>query len=163
MPDTESAPATDQKVFVKDGQGTTIICPACNGVKEIAIRQLRQRLHMLKVKCTCGQFFRVQLEFRRHYRKPTDLTGSFSLLPSAAGGAVARIINISLSGICFEIKGMHDLQIGQRGMLVFKLDNRKQTIMRKKVLIRSVSGNRIGSEFIEDRAFDKDLGFYLRV
>lgn len=161
MPDTDTA--AEQKVFVKDGEGTTIICPACNGVKEIAVRQFRQRLHMLKVKCPCGHSFRVKLEFRRHYRKATDLAGSFSLLSRASGGAVARIVNISLSGICFEVKGMHDLQIGQRGMLVFKLDNRKQTMLRKKVLIRAVNGNRIGSEFIEDRAFDKDLGFYLRV
>ena len=29
-------------------------------------------------------------------------------------------------------------------------------------LNRTVTGNRIGGEFVEDRAFDKELGFYLR-
>ncbi|OGR16312.1 MAG: hypothetical protein A2X81_01405 [Desulfobacterales bacterium GWB2_56_26] len=161
MPDT--APAPDQKAFVKDGDETTIICPACNTVKEISVRQFRHRLHMLKVKCKCGHSFRVQLEFRHHYRKAADLAGTFDLLYPAAGGAVAKIINISLSGVCFEVKGLHDLKIGQKGLLVFKLDNRKETVLSKRVLIRSVNGNRIGSEFVEDRAFDKDLGFYLRV
>lgn len=163
MPDTDTAPAANQKVFVEDGHEPTIICPACNEAKKISVRQFRHRLYMLKVKCKCGQAFRVQLEFRRHYRKATDLEGSFNLLSPGAGGAAAKIINISLSGICFEIKGMHDLKIGQQGLLVFKLDNRKGTMLRKKLFIRSVNGNRIGGEFIEDRAFDKDLGFYLRV
>lgn len=163
MPDTETTPGTDQKAFVKDGDETTIICPACSSAKEISVRQFRQRLHMLKVKCKCGQSFRVQLEFRRHYRKATDLAGTYDLLYPAAGGGIAKIVNLSLSGVCFEVKGMHDLKIGQKGVLVFKLDNRKETVLSKKVLIRSVNGNRIGSEFVEDRAFDKDLGFYLRM
>ena len=161
MPDTDTAP--DQKAFVKDGDQTTIICPTCNSAKEISVRQFRHRLHMLKVKCKCGHSFRVQLEFRRHYRKATDLAGTFDLLYPATGGAVAKILNISLSGVCFEVKGIHDLKIGQKGVLVFKLDNRKETVLSKRVLIRSVNGNRIGSEFVEDRAFDKDLGFYLRM
>ena len=161
MPDTDTAP--DQKAFVKDGDETTIICPTCSAAKEISVRQFRHRLHMLKVKCKCGQPFRVQLEFRRHYRKATDLAGTFDLLYPALSGGIARIVNLSLSGVCFEMKGMHDLKIGQKGVLVFKLDNRKETVLSKRVLIRSVNGNRIGGEFVEDRAFDKDLGFYLRM
>ena len=31
---------------------------------------------------------------------------------------------------------MHDLKIGQKGVLVFTLDNRKETVLSKKVLIR---------------------------
>lgn len=160
MPGSESAP--EQKAFVKEGDEATIICPSCSTAKEISVRQFRHRLHMLKIKCRCGHAFRVQLEFRRHYRKPTDLPGSFELHPRTGGGVV-KVINLSLSGVCFQVKGMHDLKIGQKAVLVFKLDNRKETVLNKRVLIRSVNGGRIGCEFIEDRAFDKDLGFYLRM
>lgn len=161
MPGSDSA--LEQKAFVKEGdETTTIICPACNTVKDITVRQFRHRLHMLKVKCKCGQSFRVQLEFRRHYRKPTDLAGIYNPFSPAGGEGIAKIVNLSLSGVCFIVKGMHDLRIGQKGSLVFKLDNRKETLLSKKVTIRAVTGNRIGCEFIEDRAFDKDLGFYLR-
>ncbi len=161
MPEREPAP--ELRAFVKEEDEATIICPSCNAVKEISVRQFRHRLHMLKVKCRCGHAFRVQLEFRRHYRKPTDLPGSYDLLHPGVGGGIAKVVNLSLSGVCFEIKGMHDLKIGQKAVLVFKLDNRKETVLNKNVLIRSVNGNRIGCEFIEDRAFDKDLGFYLRM
>lgn len=157
----EPETAREQKAFVKDGDEATIICPSCNVVKELSVRQFRHRLHMLKVKCKCGNTFRVQLEFRRHFRKPTDLSGTYDLLHPAVGGGIARIVNLSLSGVCFEVKGMHDLKIGQKGVLVFKLDNRKETVLSKRVIVRSVIGNRIGSEFMEDQAYEKELGFYL--
>lgn len=154
----------DLKAFVKDGDETMIVCPNCSSAKNISVRQFRHRLHKLQVKCkSCGYFFRVLLEFRRHYRKPTDLQGTYDPINPSIGGGMAKIINLSLSGACFEIRGMHDLKIGQQGTLIFTLDNRKETVLSKAVFIRSVNGNRIGSEFIEDRAFDKDLGFYLRM
>jgi hypothetical protein len=157
---TEQPPA--QKSFVKSGDEATIVCPQCNSAKVIAVRQFRQRLHMLKVKCRCGYTFKVQLEFRRHYRKRTDLAGTYDVVPPAVGGGTAKVLNLSLSGACFEIRGVHDLKIGQKGVLVFTLDNRKETVLSKHIRIISVSGNRIGSEFISDQAFEKDLGFYLR-
>jgi PilZ domain len=162
-----------QKSFVKSGDEATIICPQCNGAKIIAVRQFRQHLHLLKVKCRCGHVFKVQLEFRRHYRKNTDLQGFyfckpteleayFQPLPPTASSDKVKVINLSLSGVCFEFHGTHNVQVGQRGTLVFVLDNRKTTQLNKFVLIRSINGNRIGCEFVEDRAFDKELGFYLR-
>ena len=157
---TDQPPA--QKSFVKSGDEATIVCPQCNSAKVIAVRQFRQRLHMLKVKCRCGYTFKVQLEFRRHYRKQTDLPGTYDVVPPSIGGGKAKILNLSLSGACFEIRGVHDLKIGQKGVLVFTLDNRKETVLSKHIRIISVTGNRIGSEFISDQAFEKDLGFYLR-
>ena len=151
-----------QKSFVKSGDEATISCPQCNSTKIIAVRQFRQRLHMLKVKCRCGYSFKVQLEFRRHYRKETDLQGLYNSVPPAISSGKAKIINLSLSGACFELRGMHDLKIGQKGVLIFTLDNRKETVLTKNIFIRTVTGNRIGGEFVEDRAFDKELGFYLR-
>jgi hypothetical protein len=151
-----------QKSFVKSGDEATIVCPQCNSAKVIAVRQFLQRLHMLKVKCRCGYTFKVQLEFRRHYRKQTDLPGTYDITPPAVGGGTAKILNLSLSGACFEIRGAHDLKIGQKGVLIFTLDNRKETVLSKNIRIISVTGNRIGGEFISDQAFEKDLGFYLR-
>lgn len=117
---------------------------------------------MLKVKCRCGYSFKVQLEFRRHYRKPTDLTGLYDPIPLAIGGGKAKVINLSLSGACFELRGVHDLKIGQKGVLAFSLDNKKETVIKKNIHIRTVNGNRIGVEFLEDQAYEKELGFYLR-
>ena len=151
-----------QKSFVKSGNEATIVCPECGRAKDINVRQFLHQMHMVKVECKCGYSFKVELEFRRHYRKPTNLPGTYNPLPPAIAGGKIKVVNLSLSGACFEMHGTHDLKIGQIGDLVFTLDNRKETILTKSLVIKSVTGNRIGGEFMEDRAFEKDLGFYLR-
>ena len=150
------------KSFVKPDDGATIVCPTCSAAKTISVKQFRNRSHLVKVKCKCGHSFKVQLEFRRHYRKHTDLSATYDLLAPAVGGGIAHLINLSLSGACFEVRGIHELHIGQKGTIAFTLDNRKQTALFKNVTIRSVKGNRIGCEFVDDTAFEKELGFYLR-
>lgn len=157
MPDTLSP----RKSFVKPDETTMIVCPQCDSAKNISVAQFRHRNHVLKVRCKCGHSFRIQLEFRRHFRKNTDLSGTYDLQKPATGGGKLRIINLSLSGACFQIRGVHDLKIGQKGVVIFTLDNRKQTVLRKNVVIRNVKKNQIGCEFVSDRAFEKELGFYL--
>lgn len=138
-----------------------IVCPACDAAKTISATQFRHRSHLIKVKCKCGHRFPVHLEFRRHFRKPTELEGTYDLKPPAIGGGIIKVTNLSLSGACFEVRGVHDLKIGQIGSLVFTLDNRKKTVLFKKVVIKTVNGTKIGCEFVNDRAYEKELGFYL--
>ncbi len=157
---TNSQPAT--KSFVEPDEGTVIVCPTCRAAKTISVKQFRNRSHLIKVKCKCGISFKVQLEFRKHYRKHTDLQSTYDLNAPAVGGGIAHLINLSLSGARFEVRGIHNLKIGQRGTLAFTLDNRKQTALFKNITIKSVQGNRIGCEFADDTAFEKELGFYLR-
>ncbi len=149
------------KAFVKADDEAMIVCPECDSAKAISVSQFRHRLHLIKVKCRCGHLYKVQLEFRRHFRKDTDLEGTYELKPPAVGGGKIRIKNLSLDGACFEVRGIHDLKIGQQGSLVFALDNRQETVLFKTVIIRTVMENRIGCEFVQDRAFEKELGFYL--
>jgi len=149
------------KTFVKEDSQATIVCPACSSAKTISVEEFRHRQHVIKVKCKCGNSFSLQLEFRQFFRKDTDIQGVYDIKPPARGGGIATIVNLSLTGACFEVRGLHDLKIGHKGSLVFTLDNRKETVLYRQVIIRSVEGKRIGCEFVEDRAFDKELGFYL--
>ena len=150
------------KSFVKGDDEATIVCPHCQSAKVISVKQFRNRQHVLKVKCKCKNNFKVQLEFRRHFRKDTDLDGTYDLDAPAIGGGMVKITNLSLSGTCFEVRGVHDIKIGQNGSINFTLDNRKQTVFFKSVTVRSVRGNSIGCEFSDAQAFEKELGFYLR-
>lgn len=150
------------RAFVKEDDNTTIVCPQCNTRKTISVSQFRHHLHMLKVKCKCGYVFKAQLEFRRHYRKPTTLPGNYSRTTREIDGYVIKVLNISLSGASFETLGPHDLEVGQTGNLVFTLDNHKETIIKRQVVIKSVQNRRIGCEFTADQELEKDFGFYLR-
>lgn len=149
------------KSYVKSDDEAMIVCPVCDTAKLISAAQFRHRQHLVKVKCKCGHVFNVHLEFRRNIRKSTELEGVYDLNPPAEGSGKIKVVNLSLSGACFEVRGIHGLQTGQQGSLVFTLDNPKKTVLFKKVIIKTVKGNRIGCEFVVDRAFEKDLGFYL--
>ncbi len=106
------------------------------------------------------------LDFRRHFRKETNLEGTYVMLPPAVGKGKLHIHNISQNGIGFTIGfslyGSHAPKPGQKAQVVFQLDNKKRTRIEKLVLIRNVSDNFVGGEFDLSGGFDKDLGFYLR-
>lgn len=151
-----------ERTFVKDDDVAIIVCPDCSAAKSISVTQFRNAQHTVTVKCKCGHSFKVLLDFRQSYRKPTNLTGTFAMRPPAVGGGLVKIRNVSLTGLCFEVHGVHDIKIGQKVDIEFTLDNRKETHIKKKAIIRSVRGHLIGCEFHQDQAFEKDLGFYLR-
>lgn len=151
-----------ERTFVRDDGKATLICPKCNSLKIIPVGQYRERQHNLQVRCSCSHAFKISLDFRQSFRRPTVLSGVYNLFPPASGGGQTEIKNISLGGICFGVKGSHSMQVGQKGRIDFILDNKKKSPLKKEFIIRSVTGNTIGCEFKQDQAFEKELGFYLR-
>ncbi len=73
-----------------------------------------------------------------------------------------QVNNISRSGVGFSISGTHNISIGQKALLNFRIDDKKQTELTKKVLIKNVRNNMVGCEFINQHQVGKDLGFYLQ-
>ncbi len=150
------------KAFVNNSGISSISCPACGLVREASVAKFQNQRHVLSVKCKCGTNFKVHLEFRKFFRKNTDLEGVYTILPPDSGGGLAQIKNISRSGIGFCVSGKHTIQTGQNAKVKFTLDNRKSTTLDKFVIIKSVNDNYIGCAFIENQDFEKELGFYLQ-
>lgn len=150
------------KAFVNDNGMTSISCPVCGLVRETSVAKFRNQRHVLAVKCKCNTTFKVHLEFRKFFRKNTDLEGVYTILPPDSGGGRIQIKNISRSGIGFSVSGKHFITTGQSARIIFTLDNRKNTALDKMVVIKSVRENYIGCAFVENQEFEKELGFYLR-
>lgn len=104
MPDSR-----EQRTFVKDGDISVIVCPTCGIAKEFDVGKYRNVMHTLKVNCRCGVSFKVLLDFRQSYRKPTNLSGTYAMIAPAAGGGLMLVKNVSLTGIGFEISGHHSI------------------------------------------------------
>ncbi|MEA3469396.1 MAG: PilZ domain-containing protein [Thermodesulfobacteriota bacterium] len=152
-----------QKSFVKTNDTASIRCPECSLVKNIAVSKFRNGRHTLKTRCSCGITFMVALDFRRHYRKPINRIGMYALIGSPArGGGQMQVHNISRSGVGFSISGQHNINIGQKALINFKLNDKNQTELTKKVLIRSIQDNSIGCEFINQKQINKNLGSFLQ-
>jgi predicted RNA-binding Zn-ribbon protein involved in translation (DUF1610 family) len=151
-----------EKIYVSDDGRATITCPNCGLTRQARVDQYRGRKHTIKINCSCGNSFPVHLEFRRVYRKQTDLKGTYRILSSGGGGGQVAIRDLSRNGIGFTVSGIHSIKIGQRALIDFTLDNRKRSRLQKEVIIRSIDSNLIGCEFNNQQAFEKDLGFYLQ-
>lgn len=151
-----------EKIFVSDDGLVTITCPECGLTRQARVDQYRGSKHTIKVNCSCGESFAIHLEFRRTYRKKTELRGTYRILSNNGGGGQATIQDISRTGIGFTVSGHHSLKPGQHALIDFTLDNRKQSRLQKEVIVRTVVANRIGCEFANQQAFEKDLGFYLQ-
>jgi hypothetical protein len=148
------------KFFVNLDNRVTIVCPDCGKPTTVNVAQFRGKKYSLKVKCKCGHQFKIQLEFRRYQRKSTDLEGTYGYASDRLSNRV-KVTDLSIDGARFETIVPHDLQVGQKGKLVFTLDDKKKTTLAKEVVIRSIKGNIVGCEFKDNQAYEKGLGFYL--
>ncbi len=163
LPGTRQDCMKVQKSFVKTNDTASIQCPKCALVKNISVAKFRTSRHTLKTRCSCDNTFLVTLDFRRHYRKPTNIVGVYTIIGSpGSGGGQMQVDNISRSGVGFSVSGRHRMVIGQKALLNFRITDKKQTELTKKVVIKRISTNKIGCEFINQSQIGKDLGFFLQ-
>lgn len=148
--------------FVNANQMATITCPTCgrSGIK--SVDKYRDKKHVHKVRCRrCGNIFTVNLEYRRHYRKPVDLMGYYTMIPPESEGGVTHIKNISQSGVGFTVSGIHSIKKNQTLKIELRLNDKKQTRLKKQVEVKRVDSNFIGCQFLNPAGMDKSLGFFL--
>ena len=150
-------------IHIRDNTAATLVCPACGLVRQIAVAKFRNDRHTLAIRCRCGHVYSVLLDFRRHFRKPTSLAGTYvSRDPAGPGGGVIRILNISRSGVGFTVSGRHRILPGQELQIEFQLTDRNRTVIKKQAVVRTVQENTVGCEFLCAGELDKALGFFLQ-
>jgi hypothetical protein len=150
-------------VHVRNNNTATLICPHCGEVRHINADTFQQGRHLMTVRCRCQQTYTILLNFRRHFRKPTSLQGTYQIVSNGVvGGGIIEIKNISRGGLGFSVSGLHQIEKGQELEIVFQLDDKNKTVLKRRVIVKSVTQNCIGCQFIADREMEKDLGFYLR-
>ena len=150
-------------VHIRDNNAATLVCPACGLVRQIAVAKFRTDRHTRAIRCRCGHVYSVLLDFRRHFRKPTSLAGTYvSRDPAGPGGGVIRILNISRSGVGFTVSGRHRILPGQELQIEFQLTDRNRTVIKKQAVVRTVQENTVGCEFLCAGELDKALGFFLQ-
>ena len=154
---------TIQKVYVnKEGVGV-LKCPYCDLVKTTTVEKFKGSRHVLRVKCACLKTFIVELEFRKAYRKEIKLGGEFTLLTDRHTIGRMTVVNISKTGVGFQVLAGGYLKEGDVLQIKFNLDDKHNSMIEKKVVVRLIKDKYIGCEFVEQNTQDKALGFYLMV
>lgn len=157
-----------QTVFVADNNIATLVCPECNTSKNADVTKYKnlEKLVRLKIKCTCGSSYSVMLERRRHYRKKTDLPGTY-VYTTAVGQqqkGPMTVTEISRGGLRLKVMVLPKFKVGATFHVEFHLDDKHQTLIKKKVTAKMLTDHFIGAEFCSidsSDSSDKALGFYL--
>lgn len=148
-----------------DSDGTAAItCPVCSNQKRTSVATFKHKKHVLKVSCSCKTVFRVLLNYRRHYRKAVNLSGTYTTLYQYdKTKGLAQITNVSTGGVQYRVVGLNKLHPGSIIDLDFQLDDRQCSPIKKQALVRYTHDNIVGCEFVDKGESDKALAFYLRL
>jgi hypothetical protein len=154
-----------EKIYVTSNQMATFICPECQRSKTVDVSKYTtvDKIVRVKVKCPCGHAYTSILEKRKKYRKDTNLPGAFFRLVDGrkVGHQLMTVRDLSTIGMKLRVNGHHDCTIGDILVVEFHLDDTPRTLIKKKVIVRNIIGQDIGTELAPTEAVDKALGFYL--
>jgi hypothetical protein len=152
-------------VYISNKNTATFRCPECGKTRTTDVSRYANTDKKITVTCTCvcGYRFQCRLEKRRQYRKGADLPGRFTLIgekgPEDSG--LIKIVDISSTGLKLKMSVPRNFPVGSRLLVEFCLDDRKRTPMKKRVIVRNVSGSYVGVAFLPSEIDDPALGFYL--
>lgn len=149
-----------QIIYAGHANQVTIICPKCGLEKNTNVFKFKDTHKRLKAKCKCGEVFRVDLEFRKYYRKKVRLNGEYFFQDKGEKGEIL-VENISMSGIRFSTLKPNHMSKDDTVELKFSLDNPMRTEIQTFVIIKWIADRNVGAEYIDLNRFKKDLGFYL--
>lgn len=149
------------KIFINKENKATFICPECNVSRTADVSMYLDLKTEIKIKCKCkcGHFFKIILERRKYFRKQLKLSGVF-IYGKEKLKDVMTVTDLSRSGIKFKVNSSHEIKLGNRLLLEFRLDDKLRSLIRKEVVVRNIDKNIIGAEFCSIEHYDK-LGPYL--
>ena len=154
-----------KKAYVTDDGKTTFTCDVCQHAKIVDVSRYKNigRAPTIKCQCKCGHQFKVTLEKRSMLRKPVNLAGTYTYISPLGDKDQGKMTvrNISRKGLQMELGGNHDFEVGNSLDVKFQLDDATRSTIAKAVVIRNISGRKLGTEFVDADEFDKMLGMYL--
>lgn len=150
-----------EKVFIGSNDMATFKCPECMKTKTANVSRFRniQKAVHVKCKCPCGHTYSVLLERRKHIRKNIHFSGTF-IHENGVDRGTMDIMDLSRSGLKIKTNFQTKTQVGDKMRLEFILDDKQHSKVSKDVIVRSINGLYLGTEFVSLEHYDK-LGSYL--
>lgn len=140
-----------------------MVCQTCGHVQKEPAGNYKDIRGPVRIQCPCGHVYDIEVEFRKFYRRETRLDGVYAPVSDPRGWCKIIVKNLSLGGCGFEMAAGNVLHPGDEISIEFKLNDVKQTLVKRKAVVLSVRGRFVGCRFKElPGTFDPDLGFYLR-
>ena len=155
-----------ETVYITNSNTAVFRCPQCQRTKTLDVSTFGEFKSPLRFKltCPCGHVTSAVLEKRKRYRKGAHLPGTYVHYVNGQprGKGTMMVKDLSTNGMEIVLSGSGTIAPGDLLKIEFRLDNAQRSLVQKKVVVRNVSDNFVGTEFAVTEALDKALGFYLR-
>jgi hypothetical protein len=125
------------------------VCPHCGKTNPISANNIHSGKGAIDAQCPCGNRYSVFAEFRKAYRRETNLPGFYvKPLPKKDRGDIL-IKNMSMTGVGFLSMGEMSISEGDEVILNFVLVDKDQTVMETKAIVVYVKDSFAGCTFTE--------------
>jgi len=154
-----------EKVFINQDNTATFVCPSCQRAKAANVEKYKNLDKAIWVtsRCSCGHVWKVILERRKSHRRTTKIEGVYfhRMSNQKLQKGKMTVEDVSRSGLRIRLENNQMSAIGDKLMVEFNLDDRANSLIKKEVVIRNMSGCHIGAEFCSKDDYDRAIGFYL--
>ena len=139
-----------------------IVCPECGRKKIFQLSEYPIREGKVKVRCRCkcGHADSVFLQKRSDAKHKTNLAGTYITRGEKRSIGKMIVKKISTKGLMLKTNISEHVVPGLKMMLEFVLDDAKQSIVRKEVVVRACHGRYLSADFMSDEHYD-NLGPYI--
>lgn len=152
------------KLFVSSENTVPIVCIRCNRSKDINVDRFKGQRNV-RVKCPCGNTWEIQIEYRGHYRKKTELRGSYKIISkdkSPGDAGVMTVVDLSLTGLHMKFKDFpFSLDVGDILNVRFNLDDKNNSLVNRDVVVKNIHRPYVRVMFHRLYREDSTIGFYL--
>ena len=156
---------TLSKSYVAEDLSTTVKCSHCSRSRRLNVSRFLYAHSMVRFEanCLCGNSFETILERRKHYRKLTNLPGTYESCSKVNQDSkgLLTISDLSKTGMQLKIVDTKDISLGDILLVQFHLDDAVRSLLNKMVIVKNRRGQYIGTEFAPTESICKALGFYL--
>ncbi|MFH2093814.1 MAG: hypothetical protein ABIJ31_15750 [Pseudomonadota bacterium] len=137
-------------------------CPKCHKEKIMQLSEynIRRQRTQVNCKCRCGHTYTVILEKTIESIHQTQLLGTFISKGSIRCSGKMIIKKLNSKGIMLQTNIEQNILPGLKLFLEFVLDDAKQSIVKKEVVVKAKKGKYLSAEFLSKDHYD-NLGPYL--
>ncbi|MFH1103199.1 MAG: PilZ domain-containing protein [Pseudomonadota bacterium] len=154
-----------EKIHISADNLATFVCPKCSRSRTEDVSKYLSLPREIRatIRCKCGHEFMIVLDRRKAFRKRAELFGIY-YNPKTKESRDVVILDLSRSGLRFQVKGKVNVVLGDRLVVEFHLDDAARSLVKKKVIVKNISDSMIGVQFDHmdpTDSGDKAVLFYL--
>ena len=150
------------RILIDSFDTARFACPECHREKSMQLSEYNiERLRTkVKCKCRCGHTYMVILEKKIETIQKTQLLGTFISKKGMKCSGKMIIKKLNSKGLMLKTNIEQNILPGLKLFLEFVLDDAKQSIVKKEVVVKAKKGKYLSAEFTSGEHYD-NLGPYL--